>query len=474
MSHPFVQPLQKQTLTIRFGRLRLFNLATLERGLLYAVLWMLSIPLVYLFDPFLLGLYLVWLTRSLHRRSGAAHRERGIGVRVTLWEGGLLLFFFWAFISVLGAVAPARSLIAWLLFIRGGLLYAYIRSNVGRTIEFADLRRIVVGLLTIQCIVGIAQIATGSRIGSVNDYFGHVEEYANAYFVADGVKIPRIVGTFHNPNLLANWIILLAPFIYVSLFFRTTGRRILLYLLLASCIVTLFYTYSRSGWISFLAGFVFVFVRITTKNARYLPRIILWMFALGAIAVFALAIAALVNDSFPDVGLIESVFDRFSNVSGGASWRWAYMDLSWQLFGRDPVFGIGLDNFSEAIRAYAGHLRIPSELADSAQFTSVHNIYMAFFTETGLYGGILWLLLSAAMMLQIWLVYAHPMQPIPQFRTLVAWLIAAWGGFSFNSNFEAVFLHPSILMLVFALLGVAGGLTNASREARTTYNARST
>ena len=67
MSHPFVQPLQKQTLTIRFGRLRLFNLATLERGLLYAVLWMLSIPLVYrgflhvyLFDPFLLGLYLVW------------------------------------------------------------------------------------------------------------------------------------------------------------------------------------------------------------------------------------------------------------------------------------------------------------------------------------------------------------------------------------------------------------------------------
>ena len=481
MSYYFAQPMHEQPLTVRFGRLRLFNLVALERGLLFGVFWMLSVPLVYrgflhvyTFDPFLLGLYLVWLTRRLHyRRSSVLKREGRIRAQVTLWEAGLLLFFLWTFISVLAAIVPLTSLTAWLLFIRGGLIYAYVRNNLGRTIGFADLRRIVVGLLMIQVVVGIAQIVTGSRIGSVNDYFGDVEEYANAYFVANGVKVPRIVGTFNNPNLLANWVVLLAPFIYISLFFRTARRRSLLYLLLAGCIVTLFYTYSRSGWISFLVGFFFVFMRITTKNARYFPRIILWAFALGVIAIIALVLMAIVNDSFPDIDLVESIVNRFSNVSGGASWRWAYMDLSLQLFGRNPVFGVGLDNFSEAILEYSGRLRIPSELAGSVRFTSVHNIYMVFFTETGLYGGILWLVLSAAMMLEIWLIYAHPIQPIPQFRTIVAWLIAAWGGFSFNSNFEIVFFHPSILMLVFVLLGVAGGLRNVSREARAIYGAYS-
>ncbi len=445
---------------LSLGRRRLFNLVAVERGMLYLLLVSLMVPLVlrreiyfYTFDPFLLALYGIWFFRIIHSDERTEKRyftHRGLALIDVL----LALLVFWSLFSIIISVQPNASLNSWLLFIRGVLLYSYLRFNFGKIIQPQQLQRIIGILLLLESVLAIVQFATNSRLGSFNDLFGEVETYKNAYFYTSFGPVIRTVGTFHNPNLLADWIILLLPLIMAKLYFGTAKPKKLYYLLLVLALLALMFTFARSAWVSLIVIFIVMLVRVVSFKQKRIGLLFVRTIRYGIVFLVLIGLAYSISNYWFDNFSIEIIRDRFSNISGGGEWRLAYINIAFQLMQRFPLTGVGFGTFSQALTEYRQVLDIPRVLASSDQFSSVHNVYLLFFAEVGVVGGVLWLLLCIAATVKSWRVYAKLAVCGPQFAVFALWLLAAWIGIVFNSNFEAVFFHPTIMMLIFMFLGL--------------------
>lgn len=456
------------------GRHRLINLVTLERWTFYMVFGMLMIPLVlrrgvyiYTFDPFLGTLLILWSIRSIHRSDRQRQKQaRSSKLRMRFADGLIILLMLWTLFSTVFSLNPTASILQWLLLMRGTLLYAYLRVNFGRVITIADVKRIIVALLMVETILALVQFATNSRIGSINDYFGSTETYANAYFRSSIGQVIRVVGTFHNPNLLADWIILLSPFIYAWIYFRIPIHPIFYYVLLLMAVFALLFTFSRSGWISFGAGVVIFIIRAVTLNVH--PLTIRVNYVLKQWILLSLIIGAVIlaGGYLSDVIDFTIIFDRFADATLSGSWRLAYVKLAYQFIEKFPLTGIGLDNFNQGISLYHEELYIPTILRYAQRYTTVHNVYLLFFAETGIIGGFIWFVLSVDVTVRSWRLPFRRANFNPYFCALAMWLLAAWIGFFINANFEAVFFHPSILMLIFAQISYITTLYDLTQNKR--------
>ncbi|RIK38577.1 MAG: hypothetical protein DCC55_20705 [Chloroflexi bacterium] len=467
------QPLRRFYLALN-GR-RLVNLITLERLCLYGAMGILMVPLVlrstlyiYTFDPFLFALYALWAARSLlsqHGRSTGVVAARKVSITPTEIAGVLLLS--WCAIVTLTALNPQTSLMYFLLLLRGGLFYFYFRQNTGTVVSATDLRRIIVVLLIVQCIVAVVQFATNSRFGSLNDYFGDPVDHPNAYFQSSLGRIIRVVGTFHNPNLLGNWIILLGPFVYAALYYGAARRQIFYLILLSVSVAVLLFTFSRSGWFSFALAGAVVAIRLMSENLRRLLNVMRRFIRYGLILGLLLMVGVLILGQFVDTLSLTVLQDRFRSISGGGEWRLAYVELAFQLFVRAPLTGAGLGNFSEAITQGYGNVTVPAVLLTGFEYSTVHNLWLQFLAETGLVGVLLLTLAAVGTLWQLWQLPTKRMEHDPVYMTLAVWLLAGLCGFLVNVLFEAVFFHQSILILMFSMIGVMTGL---HRYRRAVYN----
>ncbi len=458
------------------GRWRIANLLRWERLCLLLFLCMLIVPVVlrltlhvYPFDPFLVGLYLFWAIRSYHLKKCPQEQMKAAVWRLAPTEFGLLLFIHWLFLSTIVAVNPINSLIYWLLILRGALIYIYIRKNLGTTFGINELWNTFTVLLVIECAVGILQFATNSRIGSLNDYFGDVEVYANSVFYTSLGPVMRVVGTFHNPNILANWVILLGPLTYVSLYFNAAkGMRIRYPLLILSCL-TILLTFSRSGWLCFAFGALVTSAHVLKQNAQlaaylvvHLMKAVIFIFMpLALIGIFILL-------RYTDFNLM-AIIERFSDLSAGGTWRMGYVNLSWQLIQHYPLFGVGLGNFGEAIILNGNLINFPSSLVNSAILSTVHNLYMQFLAEAGIGAGFLWLAVTSGLLVKVWRLNNLTRRHFPKLHIVALWLNAAIFGYLFNTNFEALFFHEDVFMVFCILLGVLFATDSYCRRHSTLY-----
>ena len=145
--------------------------------------------------------------------------------------------------------------------------------------------------------------------------------------------------------------------------------------------------------------------------------------------------------------------ERFSTVSTEGAWRLGYIELAWRFFSENPLIGVGIGDFAGAINSLEDRTQIPGTLRNSTQFSTVHNIYLQFLAETGFIGWLLWSIISIVVMVIVWQYFSKRDSNL-EHKILYSWLMIAWIGFSFNANFEAVFFHHSIIMALFAILGI--------------------
>ena len=302
---------------LNLGKHRLLNLVRIERACFYSVFFMLLIPLVfrstlyiYTFDPFFAMLCLLWFIRT-----SASGNYKISAANICIVDFLIYLLLFWTLISVVFAININVSFIKWLLFLRGIIFYTYLRANWNVTIHLKDIINIALITLSLESILALIQFGTSSSFGSINAYFGETESYYNAYFYTSLGRITRAVGTFDNPNLLADWVLLFSPIIYSCFYYNFTSHRLLFIVLMLLCVCAIAFTFSRSGWLSFGVGIAALWTRLFLTDKRSVQRLLkhflVYLFLLPIFAIVILIVGRSVCSYYRARNYLGAVFHRF-------------------------------------------------------------------------------------------------------------------------------------------------------------------
>ncbi|MBR5454112.1 MAG: O-antigen ligase family protein [Clostridia bacterium] len=261
---------------------------------------------------------------------------------------GLILF------GGLVSVNPDGSLPSALMMICLMLGY-FITVNLINTAEL--LKRItgaVVSSAVIVSIIGICQYFLGET--------SQIWQDMNMFADISG----RVTSTFGNPNILAEYIIMVFP-VAAAFFFSSQGGRgrfnsFLGCIALFSCLIL---TWSRGGWLGLIIGMLIFFIFMTRKTVTFL-------FFAGI--------------SLPFLPLVipDSVWNRFTSIGNLADSSTSYRVHIWEAslnmlrdcFGSG--IGIGEAAFSEVypLYAYAGVENAPHS----------HNLFLQISLELGIIG----------------------------------------------------------------------------------------
>jgi len=264
----------------------------------------------------------------------------------------LVLFFL---LIVVQSLAVARDIDSYFyrfdIFIKT-ILYAFIISQVIRT-----RRRFEIFLAV--TVLGIA----------VNDFLPFIipppaERYGDTSMLWDQA-VYRYEGYVMEPNYMAFYQIFLIPLLiyFIIAKKRVRALKIPFILILAGSIAVLILTFSRGGFVSlvFLLLMIFVVER-RNKGVFYTGIVIMAAGAVVAPAVYWDRITSLVD-------LSSAVSGDFAVMS-----RIATMKVAVILGLRNPVFGVGLENYIFHASRYIPYGNV------------VHNSILQVFSETGFPG----------------------------------------------------------------------------------------
>jgi O-antigen ligase len=277
--------------------------------------------------------------------------------RVTV---GVLVFFASGLVSSVQGLHPSASIQKTFLLLTAVALFLAVLL-ICRTRE--QLLVIVAGAL-------VSLFLAGGH-GVLQQYLGHFSE---AGFVVDGGVVQRVQGSFGHPNQYAGFLATLIPLAFVVMVMRgfPTAVRWLALAAVATSVPALVFSYARGAIVGVVLGTIvwLAFVR---------PRA----------AVFAAIVVALAGV----VVAPPALKDRLT--SPGASGDLVIREDIWsaavEIYSEHPLFGVGLDNFSEAYAA------LPSNLSNAAQRRLLHqseilvpphaeSLYLNVLAEQGIVG----------------------------------------------------------------------------------------
>lgn len=174
----------------------------------------------------------------------------------------------------------------------------------------------------------------------------------------------RVVSTFENPNVLAEYLIMLIPLAFALIIVsEKRDLRAASAVAFASSVVCLVFTWSRGAWLGFLFGIAVLLLTYSKK-------------------ILALAFAALAFIPFLPFVLPDSIINRFSSIGNIADSSTSYRVNIWSGVVRmlsDHWFtgiGTGLPAFSEVYPKYS--------LSGIESAPHAHNLFLQIVTEHGI------------------------------------------------------------------------------------------
>ncbi|MBN4063829.1 O-antigen ligase family protein, partial [Cardiobacterium sp. AH-315-I02] len=186
--------------------------------------------------------------------------------------------------------------------------------------------------------------------------------------------LPRFTGTLAEPNSLG---IYLAFVICISLWvlafrqrlgFDNSLFRLSIFSILISALPLLL-TFSRSGWITTIAGASIIFFMTPSRNAK-------WLLPLSVVVIIALTFIALTNPILLEVFLARlTIGDSMGHINVRLE--------ALEYFKSAPILGIGFGNYGLEVDAPLG-------------VSSTHSYYITYLVEGGILGFLvfLWFMLS--------------------------------------------------------------------------------
>ncbi len=279
-------------------------------------------------------------------------------IKLDFLDGTILLFM----ILMIGGgfIAASRASMKPMLVYVAFMLAYFLVVNLIRSKEWI-----------MRCVIGV--VASGSMValyGLYQNFFGTVDQTwqdADMFSQIEG----RVVSTFENPNVLAEYLIMILPLI-LALFLNASAPRKRLAFAIAGLAVggCLIYTWSRGAWLGFMIGIV-LFMLMYSRHT--LTAILFGSFAIP----------------FLPFVLPESITQRFLSIGnlGDSStsyrvniWRGVFRMIKdyWQ-----SGVGIGTDSFRCVYPYYS--------LAAIESAPHSHNLYLQITVELGIIGLIVFL-----------------------------------------------------------------------------------
>ena len=246
--------------------------------------------------------------------------------------------------------------------------------------------------------------------------------------------LSRATGNLIDPNLFAGYLALVIPLaLAFGIAMRWRWAPVLSGLAMLVFGAAMVATLSRGGWLGFLAAVVTMVLLLPGRR-----RVVLGVSA-GVLVVLLAG------------GLAGPVVARLG-TSAGASPLQTFTDRIpiWSaaigMFVQHPVFGVGLNNFTNYLPSYDPSLDV----------NQAHDLVLNIAAERGLIG-----LITFSIFL-VWLfrtsIRAVRWAPDPSYRVLAAGVTASFAAFLADSLFDVAYYDYKILLLFWLLVGIAASL----------------
>lgn len=282
----------------------------------------------------------------------------------------LTLFFVFKILSAFfGSRNPELSLPFEILSLSGFVLYFYIRFLIKPDRKFwRYLAFVFCALIVFESVLSLAQLATKSPLyknleSQVNiEYFGKAVDESEFTF--------RPVGTFDHANALGIW---LASTLVFLLVFVLEGKSNILWISLLAGFVALITTLSRSAWLGFSAGMIFLVFSLRKRKLLFRELVDkIWKRRFFVIPML------MVLFFFFVLPRVQKSFYSFGSDSGAMFFRRIQIQDAIEIIKMHPIFGVGtLMSVYEGIflNLYTTAVSVPLQ---------VHNWYFSTALENGL------------------------------------------------------------------------------------------
>ena len=291
------------------------------------------------------------------------------------------LFLMLFYVLLLSSILALRPIVAFYAFSRiflYTLLIFYLYNIFGvlsqheRNLKLQKIFNIFITSALLVSFLGILQFLKQGSIFNNFLFFGEQPYTHSTYGILKenyfGIsKIPPY-GTFRHPNAFAGYLcIVLSWIVYIILVIKNLKYKYLYTLSLVFLVCTLLLTVSTIALIAFVLFTVILILFVCYKN--FLTRLFYYVPLIFIIFVFIITL-------YPSQILIP--FFLLDNIS--LLRRLSLLSSSYEIFKIAPFFGVGLNN-SVVVIEYG------LQSFNALRFSQpVHNIFVLFLIETGIFG----------------------------------------------------------------------------------------
>lgn len=292
---------------------------------------------------------------------------RKINISKLMTKTNILIFFHYILFllsDIFVSRRPDVSLVFNLLGLSGLILYLFLQVYINNPRQFLPLIvSMFLAFIVFESVIAFNQFLIKSPLGRSLEYIHHIDPHG--YAIDEQSFIFRPAGTYDHTNTLginlAFWLII----IFVVII-KTKRLSVLTIAILG--FVTLILTLSRSAWIGFAFGILFVLFIIEKIRKRN----ILNNFSKLIIPFIVLIVFLIYKFVFP-----RAINSIYSFSEGGGEFRLEQIIASKEIILAHPFFGVG-----NGMTVIEGMILLPKSIFGK-EALDVHNWYFSLMANYG-------------------------------------------------------------------------------------------
>jgi O-antigen ligase len=263
-----------------------------------------------------------------------------------------------------------------------------------------------------------------------------------------------MTGPYANPNAYAQVLVVLAPLALDRIWHeRNIWLRLIAAWALAVVVVTIFFTFSRGGFLSLVFA---IGVLLTQRRFNFVPLVVTVVLGIGLIQFLPASYADRITSL---VQLVPSSKNQVADTSFLG--RLSENTVAWGMFRDHPILGVGLGNYPAFYQDYSRNLGIDNRRTSR----SPASLYLELISEQGLVGT----LIFASLLVFVFsgLIKARRNFVFAGLRDEAFITSAIFSGLA-GYMFEAIFKNSAYSNVFWILIGLA---LAAIQVAQTSFNA---
>lgn len=255
-----------------------------------------------------------------------------------------------------------------------------------------------------------------------------------------GVITRRAYSVFMNPNIFAEYLVLVTPLVVSQFWAHRDGFKKFIYLMISGLLLlNMMLTFSRGGMVSIaVAAMVFLF------------------FAMRPLFVFLIPIGIFSINFLPEK-IQNRIYSIFNFADSSTSYRFKMWGITKDLIRDNPMVGVGF-----------GHKTFKQEfelLIRSMPIFHAHNTYLEIMAEGGALGIISFLYIVIGSIVNL---FKSGMKSTDKYiRTVSIGLLASIMGILTNGMTEHIVYINRIIVMLWMVFGLTGALRNIYEDEKT-------